>query len=668
MLHLAAPFCLGVWLAALSATSPPRAEPPRDWDPVSAADLAYTASTIEPGAGAEALFWRVSVEDVGIGGDLRQVQDHYVRIKIHTEAGAQAHGTIGIEYPSRDGVVQGLEARTIRPDGSVVPLDPATIAAEVVLRMRGEEVRRQTLALPQLGPGCILEYRYRLVLRGDGEGRFGPAYLPTGAFDLQRDIPVKSLSVTIKPLGLPRRLLRFHADATTCRDSADGSSVVTVSDQPAFKKEPFSPPEYQQRPWMLHFYAARVTESPTSFWQRFALEQNAWYVACTKPNREILTLAAGIVGDATSTGEQVQRLVEWIQREFHVIPGDSLRARDARRSPRLREVVRRGAGSAEEASLLFGALARSLRLETRLLRVPSRRFQFFDPEVMLHPGFLPELQIAVRLAGNWFSFCPAGRRLPWDMVPWHQEAQQALLCDPSSPRFVAVPGAPPERSRVTRTGALTVAEDGTVAGDVALEFSGHLNETIRSGLEGLSGAALDSTLFGEVGWTDTGIELSRVVLVNGTDERAPLEVRCHVRLPGHAAVTGRRILLDPAVFHARKSVPFTSSARHAPVYFRFAWSERDSLSLRLPEGWKVEAVEAAAAPAPAEAPGVAGYASAIRTSDDGREIVVVRTLRVGDDGTLVFPPDRYPELKRLFDRIHDRDGAVVTLVRAADGP
>jgi hypothetical protein len=42
-----------------------------------------------------------------------------------------------------------------------------------------------------------------------------------------------------------------------------------------------------------------------------------------------------------------------------------------------------------------------------------------------------------------------------------------------------------------------------------------------------------------------------------------------------------------------------------------------------------------------------------------------RSFEMGQDGMLLFGIDSYPELKRMFELLHDRDRSTVTLSRAA---
>ncbi len=653
---------LSVVLAMALAPSLVPAALAASWEPVTAEQLAQAKSTIEPGAGAEAIFQKVWVEDKLAGRSLRSTWEVYVRIKIFTDQAAQEYSKIDIDYPLHDVFIHGVEARTIQPDGSIVPLDPKAQVKEVVVKKKGEGVRRRSFAPPALKAGCIVEYRVHEV-RYDAEAQ-------VAAFDLQRDIPTQQISYYVKPLQLQGwflRQMRFHTGAVPKEYPVDGYYETTVRDQLGFKAEPFSPPEYQQRAWMLEYYTDEKLTTPETFWKKYGRRVWDEIDIGTKPDKDVRAQAEQITSGAATDVERTRRLAEWVQREFKVCRSndpDSLKAAGLHRNSGLKDALRQKGGTYLDADLTFAGLARALGLETRWLRVPSRRDWFFDQN-MMNGYFLPAYEVGVRLNGKWEAFDPGSRYLPWDMVPWDEEAQLALLCDRDSSRFVETPVAEPGRSLVTRRGTLTLAEDGTVEGDLTLSFSGHLNEVMRSAFEDVSGSDQDSTLLEETNWKKAGVHVSQVELVRGSDERQPLEAKCHVKLPEFATVTGKRIIVEPAVLHARAGAPFTASVRRSPVYFPYAWSERDSILLNLPEGWKAAAVEA---PEPVKAPGVAAYECRALVSEDGRRILYLRALHVGEGGSLYFPQGHYPGVKRLFDQILERDRATVTLTRLEAKP
>jgi hypothetical protein len=91
-----------------------------NWRPVDPRELAQKEPLVDKDAPAEAIFWDVHVRDEFAGGYGMAVQEHYLRIKIFTEAGKTAQGQVELSFGGKTNI-SGVAARTIRPDGKVVP-------------------------------------------------------------------------------------------------------------------------------------------------------------------------------------------------------------------------------------------------------------------------------------------------------------------------------------------------------------------------------------------------------------------------------------------------------------------------------------------------------------------------------------------------------------------
>ena len=608
-------------------------------------------------ADAEAIFWKVWIRD-GVGKkELRQEREYYARIKIYTADGAQKYAKVDIDYPETLVQVDDVRVRTVQPDGSVVPLERGAIHSETVIRAGQLAVNRVSFAPLGLRPGCILEYRYH-------ETRSGSAVI-VSTFDLQLELPVRKLLYYTRPLYLSDwyvRWMEFHTRARTWYDEG-GYDVTRALYTRPYVDEPHSPPPLQQRAWMLRYYTQLPKFEPEEYWPLVGKVNAPVFDATTAPDPATVALARRIAGEATSDSARVRLLGEWIQNEFRVTHDPVKDALDMRTGV-VGEAIRRNSGSVSEAALVFASLARALGLTVRLLLAPTRPEFSFDPK-MTDQVFLSAWQIGVRLDGRWQGYRPATRYLPWDMVAWSMESQPALLCDRDSSHFIETRFAEPDRSVTTRTASLQLSPDGSMEGELVLEATGHVNEDLRRIFEGVDLARKDSTLIRNAGLPESGLELSRADILTGHDERAPIGVRCHVKLPGYASKTAKRLIFEPAVFVSRRPPRFTSSTRRNPVYFPYAWSELDSIRIRIPEGWKLETLDA---PEPAESPGWAGYRADLVYDAPKREVVYRRSFRFGDHGRRLVPAEDYAEVKHWFDLVHERDQTGVTLVREGSTP
>src|SRR5262245_40799790 len=224
---------------ALAGLGVPDARAAR-WDPVTPAELASKACPFDATAGAEMLFWRVWVEDRFQGGQVETIQEHYVRVKIYSDAAAQEWTRYTLTLSNSDVRVSGLVARSIQPDGSSVDMDPHTVAKEVLARVRGVKVKTITFAIPAVKAGSIVEYRLSEAL--------DDAITEYEEFPLQAGLPARSIQYYLRPMALEgwhQRQMVFHAQLLPERKQDTGYSLFEVKDTPAFRREPNMPPEHQ---------------------------------------------------------------------------------------------------------------------------------------------------------------------------------------------------------------------------------------------------------------------------------------------------------------------------------------------------------------------------------------------------------------------------------------
>ena len=104
---------------------------------------------------------------------------------------------------------------------------------------------------------------------------------------------------------------------------------------------------------------------------------------------------------------------------------------------------------------------------------------------------------------------------------------------------------------------------------------------------------------------------------------------------------------------------FETSQRRYDIYFRYSWTESDEVTIELPQTHRLERLSS---PRPFTMRGVGKYEASLEQSD-GNGLTYRRSLRFGDNGTILFRSDAYPQIKRTFDYIHRQDNHVLTLTR-----
>lgn len=626
------------------------------WDPLTPQELALKASVVEPDADAEVIFWRGSVEDRFEGGNASTVISHYLRIKVFTPAGAEKFSSVSIVTWER-AIVSEVKARTIRPDGSIVPLSNKAVFSTTLMKSSEGKVRSTRFALPAVEPGCIIEYRY-YETRPD-------QFSHNVRLQLQQDIPVQRVSYSIKPFASEDYVMRyvaFHAAVSKLADTGGGFYTIGAEHLPAFVEEPDMPPEEEVRAWLFIYYSPTHEKPLAGFWKDVGRASAQEFAESTRPNGDLHKLAVGVVRDATTAEDRLRRLFDWCRAEIHNRTEDELKdapaSRDRTKANKTSaDVLASRAGTAYDINMLFAALARAAGFEVRLARVASRNRRFFNFNVASE-YFLDSSDIAVRLDGRWRFFDPGSSRVPYGELLWQEEGGRALICDEDSLRFADIPVSDPERATRTRLATLRLEEDGSLEGDVTLRWTGHLRHDEWLDAADQSTAERTDQLTQHYQAALGAAQISNVHFDDGAD-RDPLTVATfHVRVADYAQRTGKRLLLQPCFFEHGSSPRFSSSTRRYPVYFHYPWVERDTVTVELPPGY---AVGEAAEPEPVELPGIGRYVAYMRLTTDARRLVYARSFRFGDGEAILFPSDSYSGIKQAFDTIEHRDGITLPL-------
>ena len=633
-----------------------------EWRPVDPADLALKAPIVEKDADAEAIFWEVRLSDEVDGGTPRTVLRHYVRIKVFSERGRESQSKIDIPFLSNWNI-QDIAARTIKPGGSIVLLKKEDIFERTIEKLSGTKIKAKSFAMPGVEPGAIIEYRWKEV-QNDRLANYVRLYF-------QRDVPVQLVKYYIKPLALQgfeysMRAQTFNGAASPFIKEKDGFYSVTMTNVPAFQEEPRMPPEDAVRPWMLIFYSKETNLKGETYWQDYGKRTYDEYKSRMKVNDDVKTASATAIAGASTPEEKLEKIFEFCRSKIKNSNDDAsgLTADDRaklkeNKSPA--DTLKRGMGTGTDIDMLFASMAIAAGFDARIVRLSDRGDTFFD-KAFPDDYFIQSYDIAVKVGDGWRFYDPASTYVPLGMLRWQEEFEQALLADPKQPVWLTTPLSPPDKSKVKRSATLTLSEDGTLEGDAHIEYYGHLGAYHKEWNDDDSPAQREETLRDEIKKQMSTAEVSAIKIENITDPLKPFIYNYHVRVPGYAQRTGKRLFLQPEFFQHGIEPLFSGSQRKYPVYFNYPWSEEDQVTIELPPGFSLDN---AVAPPPFSSPPITDYKPGIAVTKDGRTMIYRRSFFFGGGDNINFPVSTYPKLKAYFDAVHQSDNHTVTLKQAA---
>jgi hypothetical protein len=435
----------------------------------------------------------------------------------------------------------------------------------------------------------------------------------------------------------------------------------------AFEKEGYMPPEADFKPRVIFFYLGSGSNTADRFWLTQAASLNSSVEHFVSVKREIADAATQAIGNATDPEKKLRKLYERAQ-QVRNLTYERDRTQQEQKKENIRpnqnavDVLDRGYGSRNDITKLFVALARSAGFNATVVAVSNRRDHFFERNLLAKRQLDAQLAL-VNVNGNDMYLDPGTKFCPYGLVRWIYTSTAALKPDKKTLTFDRVPPSRPADAVTHRTGDLTLSSDGTLTGQLNVEFKGYealelrldaldtdeagrkqqLEDTITALLPPGAGAKLVSA----TGWT-------------GTEE--PLVATYKIELPNFASIAGKRVLMPSFLFEVKQLDAFKNSERKYPVYFTYPYAELDNLNIELPAGYKIESIptkQTVSEP-------FADYKTVAQPN--GTKLNLQRALVIGG---IFFPTDRYPALKEFFNKVQAGDEQQAVLsggsVNAAKG-
>jgi Transglutaminase-like superfamily len=439
-----------------------------------------------------------------------------------------------------------------------------------------------------------------------------------------------------------------------------------MTDVPAMHEESRMPPEDQVRTWMLVFYSSLEKPDPQKYWSDLGKRFYENTKSLMKANDEVKQTAASLIVDAKSDDEKLQRLFDFCRNKIKNTSDDASglspdEKKKLKENKNPSDTLKRGMGTGGDIDTLFAALATASGFDARMVLSPDRGDIFFD-KALLNTYFLQAQNIAINVGGAWKFFDPGYNYVPYGMLRWQEEGEQALITDPKQPIWVDTPLSPPEKSQVKRIANLKLSEDGTLEGNLRVEYTGQFAIERKEENDADSESQREQTLKDEMKEQMSAAEISNIKIENVTDQVKPLVYSYHVRFAGYAQRTGKRLFLQPAFFQHGIEPMFATTNRRYPVYFHYPWSENDHVEIELPAGY---ALDNADAPAPFGSGKLSEYRVNIGVTTNGKLLVYERNFYFGGQGVVLFPVGSYGPLKQYFDELHKDDNHTIALKQTA---
>jgi Transglutaminase-like superfamily/Domain of Unknown Function with PDB structure (DUF3857) len=639
---------------------------PEGWLPVTQQDFAVKDVPNDPGADAIQLYMSYFKDDNS------KFISVYKRIRILRESGRER---AQVEIPLEPGEsLKDLAARTIHPDQSIVEFTGKPMEKTLV-KTRGIKYSARWFTMPDVTVGSIIEYRYVLTLPPHRVRLISAWPIQQDLFTLREHLRFRAFQgLVLVPTEWNNVSIHTQVsyaylnqvDLMVPQKKEGNLMEMEIQNVPKFDSEEYMPPKDDYRPVVLFYYGGREMATPEKFWDEWQKLISEYVEKFIGNSREVREAALQAMGNETDPQKKLRKLYERAQ-QIRNLSYERERSREEEKSEHIKrnisaqEVLQHGQGTSWDVNALFTALARAAGFEATMLGVSDRTERSFN-KLVLWLGQIDSSAVLVKMEGMEVVLSPGTRFAPFGMLPWQNTATAALKFSKSNGGFITTPN--PESSLMRRIARVSLAADGSLNGEITVEFNGE--DALQHRLEALDQdeAGRRKSLEDEVkSWLPQNAVVKMSSAEGWESPGQPLQARFQVEVPGFASSAGKRLVAPAFFFPTLQKNMFAGQMRHYPIAFPYPFTETDELYLKLPEGYSLEA------PPYRRKAGLSYAGYEINTVLEERQLVTRRSLRL--DG-LQFPPHQYEELRNFFAVVQKGDGGQAVLrageSEKAEGP
>jgi hypothetical protein len=547
-----------------------------DWEKFDDSDLPDQEDY--PDAGAVILLDEGIVEIEASGEiDFTYFERHRV-VKVFSTSGF-SYANVSIGY-NESSDVEMIDARTISADGKITVLDEDNIF-DITLYPRFiffSDQRAKIFTFPAVDDGCILEYKYRIAMRGN-------TLMHSWYFQNNSPTELSRFSLRTPSLWtIDHKLYNIDIESTLNEVPSTNKSIRTweARDIKEFPSEIAMPPAKN--------IAARIEISPIGFntWQDVA----KWYSGLSESQMivddEIQAIALQLTAGIDDEREKVKRIFEWVRDRVRYVAvsigigGFKPHASD--------EILLNRYGDCKDMTTLFCSVARAVDIPVQQVLISTH------PNGTVDTSLVSPFQFNHVIAyypidadsGLWLDATKKGS--PFAAVPWYNQDRLAFIIDKDgNGRFKQTPSRKETDNKMTVNWQIDLDTDLNAVVIGKNTYSGAPATDIRQSLMNLSDKQQGKFLEGYLSTRCSGVNLQSYAISNVDTVQDPLTFTYRFTTELLTSQLENMAIIDMASMLLLELPDlFRSKNREVAIEFRHGSAYEFKLEIHIPEGWQAQ--------------------------------------------------------------------------------
>jgi len=632
-----------------------------DWLPVPPDDLALKDNPSQPGAHAMILYRQshIDARRAAIDGDS---DEEYIRIKVFTEEGVKQETNVEVVFSKQSSDIKDVRARTIRPDGSVMNFD-GKVFEKTAEKHNETKVLVKAFTLPEVQPGCIVEYKYRQ--------QFKPGLLHSEQWIVSRSLFTRDAVFSIAPYTprtsfAPSLVFRSTGlpQGSLPQRKGDGSYWMEIHNVPGLVEEPLMPPIRALDARVEFYYRAAgdpIGETTEQFWNRMGQKWSDELDRFLNKKVVIQGDLAATVTPGDSTESKLRKIYARVQK-IRDLSYEPVKTATEKKEEHIKinenfdDVLTHGYASGRQLNWFFIGLARAAGFEAYEVYLVPRNRDVFMPAGQ-NTGQLTADIVWVRAGDKEYWIDPAALYYPFGLLPWYETEAKGVRVTKSGAEFVLTPAASSADATLVRQAELELKDDGSATGKLQIDLTGESGAIRRTEdhREDETGRRKSLEKYVER-WLPEGSTFELTKIENWDDPAVPLHFEGNVTLPALGSSVGHRLLVPVALFQTSFRSTFESENRVNLIYFQRRYEEIDDLKIHGPAGFKIETIPAKKVIDPGTS---LSYEISPAQHGEGAEVKRHFVLK-----QIHFSKESYPVLRAFFNTVKSTDEAQLVLQNA----
>ncbi len=603
-----------------------------------------SAGLQNPDAGAVVMLDEGSME-INSGGEIGLSMFERHRIVRILKPRGQRFANIIIPYGSTS-AVDGIQARTIEPGGRIVPLQSTDIF-DVSLYPNFvffSDQRAKIFTLPAIEDGAIIEYRYRVTIKGRTFWH---------SWTFQDDAPVALSRFTLVKPGDWEVVYRSYGmpivpAVTTAPAGFRSTHVWEARDLPPLRSEFGMPPGQE--------VATRIALAPVGFksWEDVA----HWYAEIVGKHNvggtDVEAMAESLTRTADSDIDRLRRLFEWVRDQVRYVAieigvgGYEPHSAD--------DVFAKRYGDCKDLVMLLSAMARAVNIDVRPVLISTwhnGRADTLLPSALQFNhliGYAPD----VAPGGIWLD--ATDKAGTFGTLPWYDQGVPVIVAGMGTNGFRAFT---PQVSASANAAALDwtveLNTDGSALVNGKTVFTGASALELRNDLRVADTTDVRQWLGTSLAHRCPGATLVSYTPPSVRPPQDTLTVAYTFRAPSFGVRRESLLVIRPWAFNTSPLADyFREQQRTYPVRFRYPSESTLRLTIWAPLGWRHQtrtSADSLLAPC-----GRSEWR--IAAQPDSAWLAMKVQLR-GED----LMPAAYPVFRSFLDGVRMKEGTEITLSR-----